>query len=74
MVESQIKTQEDIDKKITALKADPTQYTSELKKSIIIDITFSLLRRAGTSHLQEKHSQIERKDHENNKGLKSRRV
>ena len=42
MVESQIKTQEDIDKKITALKADPTQYTSELKKSIIIDITFSL--------------------------------
>ena len=54
MVESQIKTQEDIDKKITALKADPTQYTSELKKSIIIDITFSLLRRTGTSHLQEK--------------------
>ena len=43
MVESQIKTQEDIDKKITALKADPTQYTSELKKSIIIDITFLFL-------------------------------
>ena len=74
MVESQIKSQEDIAKKITALKTDPTQYTAELKKSIIVYIKHSLLRGTRTSHLQEKHSQIERKDHENNKGLKSRRI
>ena len=36
MVESTtpIQSQEDITKKITALKADPTKYTSELRKSI----------------------------------------
>ena len=69
MVESEIKSQEDIAKKITALKADPTQYTTELKKSIIVYITHSLLRGTRTSHLQEKHSQTEREDNKNNKGL-----
>ena len=69
MVESEIKSQEDIAKKINTLKADPTQYTSELKKSIIVYITHSLLRGTRTSHLQEKHSQTKREDNKNNKRL-----
>ena len=69
MVESQIKSQEDIAKKITALKTDPTQYTEELKKSIIVYIKHSLLRGTRTSQLQEKHSQTKREDNKNDKRL-----
>lgn len=69
MVESQIKSQEDIAKKITALKTDPTQYTEELKKSIIVYIKHSLLRGTRTYHLQEKHSQTKREDNKNDKRL-----